>query len=90
MSAVKANGVLKQYLRNATYEEALNRIGQVARQQDRASRDELIRCRKQGFKVDERYRENLDKSKILATVRFKINTQSVSQKSTGYYFEALK
>ena len=43
MSAIKANGVLKIFLRNAIYEESLARIPQVACIQDQDARDELMR-----------------------------------------------
>ena len=64
MSVIKGNGTVKKYLRNATYIESLDRISQTARKQDRDARDELKRCRQNGFMVGERFRQNLDKAII--------------------------
>ena len=66
MSAIKANGVLKTFLCNATYQESLDRIRQVARFQDKIARDELIRCRKSNLMVGEKIRKSVEQSKILA------------------------
>jgi len=62
MSVVKGNGTVKNFLRNATYIESLDRIGQTARKQDRDARNELKRCRLNSFMVGKRFRQNLDKS----------------------------
>lgn len=66
MSALKGNGVLKNYLRNATYVEALNRVMQVARNQDRTARDELMKCRRTGNHLGSVVRKYLVNVKLLS------------------------
>ena len=79
-SAIKANGCLKKLLRQATYTESIERICQVAKQQDRDARDELMVCRREQFKVGPRYRLNLDKSKIAS-----VKLSHVVQVGTEYH-----
>ena len=66
MSAIKANGFLKAFLRNATYEESLARIRSVARHQDQEARNVLMRCRRDHFKVGEQVRSSIKLAKIAA------------------------
>ena len=64
MSAIKANGILKQFLCNARYEESLARIRSVAHHQHQVARDELMRCRRDHFKVGEQVRSSIKLAKI--------------------------
>ena len=82
MSAIKANGVLKQFLRNATYQESLARIRSVARHQDKEARNELIRCRRDGHKVGEKVRASIQMSKIAAMKISRVH--KVNQKPIAY------
>ena len=66
MSAIKANGILKSFLRNATYEESLARIRSVARHQDQEARNVLMRCRRDHFKVGEQVRSSIKLAKLSA------------------------
>ena len=66
IAAIKANGILKTYLSECTYGEAVSRISQVARDQDFTALKELQLCREDNKKVGLRYADALKNSKVAA------------------------
>ena len=80
MAAIKAKGILKGYLAEATPAEAMERISQVARNQDRSALEELKTCRMNDDKLGQRYRKYLKESKILSlSLSIVENTENPSE-----------
>ncbi len=76
MAAMKANGKLKSYLSGCTYNEAVSRISQVARDQDYTALKELQLCRENHKKVGLKYADALINSKA-AAMKFSFVEQTI-------------